>query len=112
MTLTYGNCRASIGAQSWRSRGRFAALVNLLSRNSGGGKLQEVLRSNDPVCLSWLCALLADGRIEGIILYTHIAILEGSAGAIMRRLMVIVEDYDHALTILREAGKQPSPEAP
>jgi len=39
------------------------------------------------------------------------AILEGSAGAIMRRLMVIDEDYRHALTILREAGELPPAEA-
>lgn len=73
--------------------------------------MQEILRSNDPVRLSWLCALLKDQKIEGIVLDTHTAILEGSAGAIVRRLMVIDEDYEHALTILREAGELPSPEA-
>jgi len=73
--------------------------------------LQEILRTNDPVRLSWICALLADGRIEGIILDSHTAILEGSAGAIMRRLMVIDEDYELALTILRDAGELPPPEA-
>lgn len=72
--------------------------------------MQEILRTNDPVRLSWICALLADGRIEGIILDSHTAILEGSAGAIMRRLMVIDEDYDLALTILRDAGELPPPE--
>ena len=76
------------------------------------GKLQEILRSNDPVRLSWLCALLADGRIEGIILDNHTSILEGSAGAIMRRLMVIDEDYDLAMTILRDAGELPQADAP
>lgn len=74
--------------------------------------MQEIVRSNDPVRLSWLCALLADGRIEGIILDSHTAVLEGSAGAIMQRLMVIDEDYDYALAILREAGELPPPEAP
>lgn len=68
------------------------------------------MRSNDPVRLSWLCALLADQRIEGIIFDNHMSVLEGSIGAIMRRLMVIDEDYDHAMTILREAGELPSPE--
>lgn len=83
-----------------------------MARNWSGEKLQEILRTNDLVRLSWLCALLADVRIEGIILDSHTAILEGSAGAIMRRLMVIDEDYDHAVTILREAGELPPPEAP
>lgn len=73
--------------------------------------MQEILRTNDPVRLSWICALLADGRIEGIILDSHTAILEGTAGAIMQRLMVIDEDYELALTILRDAGELPPPEA-
>ena len=72
--------------------------------------MQEVLRSNDPVRLSWLCALLADERIEGIILDSHTATLQGSTSAVMRRLMVIDEDYDHAITILREAGELPPAE--
>lgn len=83
-----------------------------LTRTLRGEELQEIVRSNDPVRLSWLCALLADGRIEGIILDSHTAVLEGSAGAIMQRLMVIDEDYDYALTILRDAGELPPPEAP
>jgi hypothetical protein len=74
--------------------------------------LQEVLRSNDPVRISWLCALLADQRIEGIILDSHTAVLVGSGSTIMRRLMVIDEDYDHAMTILREAGELPPQEVP
>lgn len=82
------------------------------ARTLRGEELQEIVRSNDPVRLSWLCALLADGRIEGIILDSHTAVLEGSAGAIMQRLMVIDEDYDYALTILRDAGELPPPEAP
>lgn len=86
--------------------------ITVLRRNLGGGNLQEIVRSNDLVRLSWLCALLADGRIEGIILDNHTAILVGSGWPIMRRLMVIDEDYDHALTILREAGELPPPEAP
>ena len=84
----------------------------MLRRTLRGEELQEIVRSNDPVRLSWLCALLADGRIEGIILDSHTAVLEGSAGAIMQRLMVIDEDYDYALAILREVGELPPPEAP
>ena len=73
--------------------------------------MQEILRSNDPVRLSWLCALLSDGRIEGIILDSHTAVLVGSGWPVMRRLMVIDEDYDYAMTILREAGELPPLEA-
>ena len=69
------------------------------------------MRSNDPVRLSWVCALLAEQRVEGIIFDSHTAILEGSAGAIVRRVMVADDDYRHALAILREAGELPPPEA-
>jgi len=72
--------------------------------------VQEVLRSNDPVRLSWVCALLADQHIEGVIFDSHTAILEGSAGAIVRRVMVADNDYDLAVVILREAGELPPPD--
>lgn len=73
--------------------------------------MQEVLRSNDPVRLSWICALLAEQRVEAIIFDSHTAILEGSGGAIVRRVMVIDDDYPRALAILRGAGELPAAEA-
>ena len=69
--------------------------------------MRELLRSNDPVRLSWLQALLADENIEAVILDTHTAILEGSAGAILRRLVVIDEDYTRSRRILADAGEMP-----
>ena len=65
----------------------------------------ELLRITDPVRLSWLVALLADAGIEAIVLDTHTSILEGSIGAIPRRLMVDGDDADLAVRILREAGE-------
>ncbi|AWB07571.1 DUF2007 domain-containing protein (plasmid) [Azospirillum humicireducens] len=65
----------------------------------------ELLRLTDPVRLSWLVALLADAGIEAIVLDTHTSILEGSIGAIPRRLMVDGDDADRAVRILREAGE-------
>ncbi len=67
--------------------------------------MRELVRSNDPVRLSWLEALLRDQGIEAIILDTHTAILEGSAGAILRRLMVLDEDYDAACRLFRDTGE-------
>ena len=54
--------------------------------------------------LSFLGAVLRDGGIEPIVLDQHMSVLEGSAGAIPRRLMVADEDADAARRILREVG--------
>ena len=66
--------------------------------------MTELLRTTDPVRLSWLVALLADAGIEAIVLDSYTSILEGSIGAIPRRLMVGTEEAAQALRILREAG--------
>lgn len=73
--------------------------------------MKELLRTNDTVRLSWLTALLADARIESVILDTHTSIIEGSIGAIPRRLVVADEDYARARRILENAGESlPEPD--
>ena len=67
--------------------------------------MKELIRTNDPVRLSWLTALLADQQIEAFVLDTHTSILEGSAGAIPRRLLVSDHDFDAANRVLAEAGE-------
>ena len=67
--------------------------------------MREVLRTNDLVRLSWLQVLLRDQGVEALVLDTHTSILEGSAGAIMRRLAVSDDDYDQACRILEESGE-------
>ena len=67
--------------------------------------MKELLRTNDLVKVSWVRALLADEGIEVLMLDQHTSVLEGSAGAIPRRVMVIDEDYDRACRILRDAGE-------
>jgi hypothetical protein len=37
--------------------------------------MKELLRTTDPVLLSWLIALLADAGIEAIVLDTHTSII-------------------------------------
>jgi hypothetical protein len=66
--------------------------------------MRELVRTNDPVLLSWLVALLADAGIEAVILDRHTSLLEGSIGAIPQRLMVAMEDEIPARRVLREAG--------
>lgn len=67
--------------------------------------MKELVRTNDPVRLSWLQALLADAGIEAVVLDTHASIIEGSIGAIQRRLMVHEDDHRRARAILAEAGE-------
>lgn len=67
--------------------------------------MREVLRTNDPVRLSWLQVLLRDQGVEAMVLDTHTSILEGSAGAIMRRLVVSDDDFEQACRVLEESGE-------
>jgi hypothetical protein len=69
--------------------------------------MREVLRSNDPVRLSWLVALLADAGIAAVLFDTHTSIVEGSIGVLPRRLMVEDDDHERALRVLRDAGEEP-----
>jgi len=67
--------------------------------------MKELLRTNDLVRLSWAEALLASAGIESVVLDTHTSIIEGSIGAIPRRLMVPDEDHARARALLDAAGK-------
>ena len=71
--------------------------------------MREILRTNDVVKLSWIQALLADSGIQTVLLDVHTSIIEGSIGAIPRRLAVIDDDYAKAMTLLRAAGEEPGP---
>ncbi len=64
----------------------------------------ELLRSNDPVLLSYAEALLRDAEIGAVILDQHMSVLEGSIGALTRRLMVVEEDASRARRLLTAAG--------
>lgn len=66
--------------------------------------MQELLRTNDVVLLSWVEALLADAGIRAFILDRHMSILEGSLGVLPRRLMVSDDDLAQARRILTEAN--------
>lgn len=65
--------------------------------------MKELLRTNDVVLLSFASALLRDAAIEPVVLDTHTSILEGSIGAIPRRLMVADDDYARARALLDDA---------
>jgi len=66
--------------------------------------MKELLRTNNPVLLSWVPALLRDAGIETVILDMHMSIADGSIGAIPRRVMVSDDDYATARRILAETN--------
>ena len=67
--------------------------------------MKELLRTNDPVRLSFVEALLSAAGIESVMLDQHTSIVEGSIGAIQRRIMVADRDHGRARTLLAEAGE-------
>ncbi|HEY3916256.1 MAG TPA: DUF2007 domain-containing protein [Stellaceae bacterium] len=64
--------------------------------------MRELLRTNDSVRLSYLQAMLVSAGIEAVILDSHTSIIEGSIGAIPRRLMVKDEDETRARDVIKE----------
>ena len=67
--------------------------------------MRELLRTNDVVRLSFLQSLLKDSGIESLVLDHHTSLVEGSIGAIPRRLMVAQQDYRLACSVLAAAGE-------
>ena len=67
--------------------------------------MRILLRSNDPVRLSFLTVLLADAGIGSVLLDTHASLVEGSIGAIQRRLAVAADDEARARRVLADAGE-------
>ena len=61
----------------------------------------ELFRSNDPIELSWAQSVLASHIFD-----YHASILEGSIGALPRRLMVAPEEESRAKYILDIARRE------
>lgn len=70
-----------------------------------GAGMRELVRTTDPVRLSFLTALLRDASIEPLMLDVYVSAVEGSIGVFPKRLMVSEEDYDRAVRLLDGAGE-------
>ena len=66
--------------------------------------MKELLRSNDPVLLSYVSALLEEARIDFIVADLNMSVLEGSIGALPRRVLVESGRLGQARNVLTEAG--------
>ena len=67
--------------------------------------MKELLRTNNAVRLSWVQALLRDSGIDSLVLDHHTSLVEGSIGAIPRRLMVAERDFGRARALLTATGE-------
>lgn len=74
--------------------------------------MKELLRTNDVVLISFVEALLKEQSIQYLVLDQNMSVLEGSIGAIPRRLLVPEHLISRARRILTEAelGQELSPE--
>ncbi|MEL6375263.1 MAG: DUF2007 domain-containing protein [Pseudomonadota bacterium] len=65
--------------------------------------MQLLARTNDPVTLSYIVALLNEADIAHVVLDQNMSLLEGSIGIIPRRVMVGDETIGQARLLLRGA---------
>jgi hypothetical protein len=68
--------------------------------------MKELFRTNDAVYLSFAQAVLAAEGIKTFLLDANMSSVEGSLGALPRRLMVAERDWSRATQILKEAEPQ------
>lgn len=65
----------------------------------------ELVRTNDPVLISWLASQLEAAGVRHVVLDTHTSFAEGSIGAIQRRVMVLEDGLAQARAILAEVDE-------
>lgn len=63
-----------------------------------------LLRTNDLVLISAIEAILKGAGIKYLVADTHTSVIEGSVGAIPRRILVETESLARARELLSEAG--------
>jgi hypothetical protein len=66
--------------------------------------MKELLRTNDPVLLSYVSSLLEEEDIAFMVADLNMSVLEGSIGVLPRRVLVESEKIAQARNLLTEAG--------
>ena len=66
--------------------------------------MRELLRTVDPVLVSFVEALLADARITYHVADANTSVMEGSICAFPRRILVATHHYDDACRLMGDAG--------
>ena len=66
--------------------------------------MEELLRTNNPVTVSFAEALLSEQGIMHFVADQHMSIVDGSIGILPRRIMVDGDRLDQARRLMRDAG--------
>ncbi|HUE45388.1 MAG TPA: DUF2007 domain-containing protein [Aestuariivirgaceae bacterium] len=66
--------------------------------------MRELIRTNDLVLLSYASHVLEEEGITPYVFDNHMSAMEGSIGALPRRLMVEEDDFARAATALSNAS--------
>ena len=66
--------------------------------------MKELLRTNDPVLISFVVSLLDESGIGNVVLDTHMSVLDGSIGILPRRIMVETDSLMQARRLLDAEG--------
>lgn len=64
----------------------------------------ELMRTNDPVVISFAEALLRDAGIAFLVADQNMSILEGSIGILPKRVLVEADDEERARRLMSDAG--------
>lgn len=65
--------------------------------------MREIMRTNDPVLVSFVEALLRDAGCHVMVADQNMSIMEGSIGAFPRRILVDTDDLPAARRLLVDA---------
>ncbi|WP_237154079.1 putative signal transducing protein [Oryzibacter oryziterrae] len=65
--------------------------------------MEELIRTNDLVTISFVEALLKDADIGYLVADQAISAVEGSIGLFPRRVLVLAEDLEEARALMRDA---------
>lgn len=66
--------------------------------------MREIVRTNDPVLVTAVEALLDGAGIAHLVLDRNMSVLEGSIGILPRRILVPDDQTEQARRLLQEAG--------
>ncbi len=66
--------------------------------------MREIVRTNDPVLVSAIVALLDGAYIHNLVFDQNMSVLEGSLGVLPRRILVQDEQEQNARQLLTDAG--------
>jgi uncharacterized protein (DUF1330 family) len=66
--------------------------------------MNELVRTNDPALISFIEALLKEAGLRYLIADAHMSVLDGSIGALPRRILVESERESEARRLLADAA--------